>query len=120
MKRYIVLLLFGFYSSVAQTVTTSVDKKTIKIGDQVTLTLQLNAKKIDQVIFPELDSLGKWEVVTNHPVKTIRQKNIDQLVKKYTITQFNSGTYTIPSVEIVYNKQKINTQKQTIEAVCSN
>ena len=115
MKRYIVLLLFGFYSSVAQTVTTSVDKKTIKIGDQVTLTLQLNAKKTDQVVFPELDSIGKWEVVTNHPVKTIRQKNIDQLVKKYTITQFNSGTYTIPSVEIVYNKQKINTQKQTIE-----
>lgn len=115
MKKCVFLFLFGLYYSVAQTVTTTVDKKTIKIGDQVVLTIQLDAQKKDQIVFPESDSIGKWEVVTSHPVKTIQQKNTCQFVKKYTLTHFNPGTYTIPSVEIVYNKQKINTQKQTIQ-----
>ena len=30
--------------------------------------------KKDQIVFPESDSIGKWEVVTSHPVKTIQQK----------------------------------------------
>ena len=115
MKKVLFILVFSVYWCAAQSVTTSIDKKTIKIGDQVTLTLQVNAKKTDQVVFPETDSIGKFEVVATFPVKTVQQKNKFQLVKRYTLTQFDAGVYIIPSVEIIFNKQKISTEKQKIE-----
>lgn len=115
MKKILFVLVFSVYWCVAQSVTTSIDKKSIKIGDQVTLTLQVNAKKTDQVVFPEIDSIGKFEVVTAFPLKTVQQNNKLQLIKKYALTQFDAGAYTIPSVEIIFNKHKISSQKQKIE-----
>lgn len=115
MKKILFVLVFNVYWCVAQSVTTSIDKKSIKIGEQVTLTLQVNAKKTDQVVFPEIDSIGKFEVVATFPVKTVQQNNKLQLIKKYALTQFDAGAYTIPSVEIIFNKHKISSQKQKIE-----
>lgn len=115
MKKILFILLLNMYWCAAQSVTTSVDAKTIKIGNQVTLTVRVLAKKADQVVFPEKDSIGKFEVVANSPMKIIPQKNNYIFEKKYTLTQFDAGIYAIPSITIIFNKEKINSQIQKIE-----
>lgn len=101
----------------SQTVGTSVSKKEIKIGQQIQLTLHTKVNEKDLVVFPDLDSIGKLEVVEAFPVEKIKKANQVEWRKKYNLTQFNSGKYKIPSLEVVVNKKKINSESIEISVV---
>lgn len=116
MKKVVVFLLFFFTSFMfAQSVQTSLNKKSIKIGEETQLILKTQVHSSDFVVFPELDSIGKLEVIENYPIDTLKINHQTVLIKKYGITQFDSGSYTIPSLEILFNKKKINTNSVTIQ-----
>ena len=102
-KLYIVLLLST--SLFAQKVTTSIDTTKNKIGAEFKLTLKTNVDTLSTVFFPNARNFGALEVIQSYPIDTIRKNDRYELVKKYGLTQFDSGRYMIPSLKILINKK---------------
>ena len=108
--RLLFVLFLSFSVGFSQTVGTSVSKKEIKIGEQIQLSLKTKVNEKDLVVFPDLDSIGKLEVVQSFPPEKIKNANQIEWIKKYNLTQFDAGKYKIPSLEVVVNKKKINSE----------
>ena len=111
MKTYLhyFLLIFTLGLS-AQQVSIQVDTTQIRIGEQLLYKIKVNA--IENVVFPKFvpDSLHKMELVEALAVDTLK----NHLEKKYILTSFDSGSYVIPSQEILINKQRFFTDSLRI------
>lgn len=101
---WVVFLLFCSFGF-SQTLQTSIDSTQIKIGAQVNLTLKAKVKLSDLVVFPEPKYIGSLEVLESHPIDTIKKNNDLELIKKYGLTQFDSGVYKIPRIAVQINKK---------------
>ena len=88
----------------AQKVTTSIDTTKNKIGAQFNLTLKTEVDTATQVTFPTAKNFGALEVIRSYKVDTIKNGGKYELIKKYGLTQFDSGKYTIPSLKILIGK----------------
>lgn len=88
----------------AQKVTTSIDTTKNKIGAQFNLTLKAEADTATQVTFPSGKNFGVLEVIRSYKVDTIKNGGRYELIKKYGLTQFDSGKYTIPSLKVLFGK----------------
>ncbi len=115
--RFLFLLLLSVSVGFSQTIGTTVSKNEIKIGEQIQLTLKTKVNDKDLVVFPDLDSIGKLEVVASFPPEKIKRANQIEWIKKYNLTQFDAGKYKIPSLEVVVNKKKINSESIEISVV---
>lgn len=101
-----ILLYFLFTTSLfAQKVTTSIDTTKNKIGAEFKLTLKTNVDTLSKVVFPNVKNFGALEVIYSYPIDTIKKEDRYELVKKYGLTQFDSGRFMIPSVKILINKK---------------
>ena len=108
MKKRIVYILFliGFISFAQENpVSTAIDTAAIRIGEQIQYKISVN--KVGKVIFPKFqsDSLGKVEFVESFPVDTLK----DTYEKKYVLTSFDSGQYTIPKQQVLINNKSFFT-----------
>ena len=104
-----ILLYFLFTTAVfaqQKQVTTSIDTTKNKIGAEFKLTLKTNVDTLSKVVFPNVKNFGALEVIQSYPIDTIRKDDRYELVKKYGLTQFDSGRYMIPSVKILINKKE--------------
>ncbi|MBP6557665.1 MAG: hypothetical protein KA213_04810 [Flavobacterium sp.] len=104
-----ILLYFLFTTAVfaqQKQVITSIDTTKNKIGSEFKLTLKTNVDTLSKVVFPNAKNFGPLEVIMSYPIDTIRKNDRYELVKKYGLTQFDSGRYTIPSVKILINKKE--------------
>ena len=111
--KFIFLFIFSAVVGFSQTIGTTVSKKEIKIGEQIQLTLKTKVNEKEVVFFPDLDSIGKLEVVQSFPPEKIKKGNQTEWIKKYNLTQFDAGTYKIPALEVVINTKK--TKSESIE-----
>ncbi|WP_112113593.1 hypothetical protein [Flavobacterium aciduliphilum] len=97
-------ILFLFTTTLfAQKVSTSIDHPKKKIGAEFQLTLKTSVRKNDKVIFPKAKNFGPLEVIESYPVDSIKTNDRVDLVKKYGLTQFDSGTYVIPRMLVLIN-----------------
>ena len=104
-KVYIVFLSLFTSLLFAQKVTTTIDTIQNKIGAEFKLTIKTSFNKGDKIKFPEAKNFGTLEVINSYKIDTIKQNNVYQLVKKYGLTQFDSGRYVIPKLPIAINGQ---------------
>ncbi|WP_026979044.1 BatD family protein [Flavobacterium tegetincola] len=102
-KLYILLLLCT-NALFAQKVTTSIDTTQNKIGAQFNLTLKAEVDTATQVTFPAAKNFGFLEVIRSYQIDTIKNGGRYELIKKYGLTQFDSGKYTIPSLKVLFGK----------------
>ena len=103
-KFYIIVL---FASTLfAQKVTTSIDTNQNKIGAQFLLTLKTKVNKSDKVTFPRAKNFGALEIINSYKIDTIKTDGSYELIKKYGLTQFDSGQYVIPKVAVLINGSK--------------
>jgi hypothetical protein len=103
-----ILLYFLFSTTVfaqQKQVLTSIDTTTNKIGAEFKLTLKTDVDTLSKVVFPNVKNFGALEVILSYPIDTIRKNDRYELIKKYGLTQFDSGKYTIPSVKILINNK---------------
>lgn len=103
----ILFFLFSFLS-VAQ-VTSSIDKDSIKIGEQITYKIQVQADTTKLVVFPDKATFNPLEVIESYKIDTTKQESKYNLIKEYALTQFDSGYYTIPRQKIVIGDQSFFT-----------
>ncbi len=104
MKKQLVYILFliGFISFAQENpVSTFIDTASIRIGEQIQY--KISVKKTGKVVFPKFqsDSLRKVELVESLPVDTLK----DTYEKKYVLTSFDSGRYTIPKQQVLINNK---------------
>lgn len=115
MKKILYILLLFTTSLFAQKVTTSIDSTKKKIGAEFKLTLKTDVDTFSKVKFPNGKFFGNLEVLESYKIDTIRNGNRYELIKKYGLTQFDSGKYLIPKLPVIINGKKIFSDSIKIE-----
>lgn len=106
LKFYIFLFLLSSAVFAQQKpVETSIDTTKNKIGAEFKLTLKTVVNANSKVVFPKQKKFGTLEVIQSYPVDTVKKDGNYELIKKYGLTQFDSGRYVIPSVQILIDKK---------------
>jgi hypothetical protein len=106
MKKILLYFLFTTVVFAQQKqVLTSIDTTKNKIGAEFKLTLKTDVDTLSKVVFPNVKNFGALEVILSYPIDTIRKNDRYELIKKYGLTQFDSGKYMIPSVKILINNK---------------
>lgn len=112
-KLYILALLFAAITAFGQQkqVQVSIDSTKIRIGSQANVTIKANVKPKDKVNFPQGKNIGQLEVLEAYPTDTVKdgEGRMTQLIKKYGVTQFDTGSYVIPRLPVVINNKTIQT-----------
>ncbi|WP_163398428.1 hypothetical protein [Flavobacterium fluviatile] len=106
LKFYIFLLLLS--SAVfaqSKQIETTIDTTKNKIGAEFKLTLKTTVSSKSKVVFPALKNIGPLEVIQSYPIDTVKKDGTYELIKKYGLTQFDSGRYVIPPVKILIDKK---------------
>lgn len=88
-----------------------VDTTQIRIGEQILY--EISTPSQSKVLFPQLklDSLKHIEIVQDFPIDTLKNR----LYKKYLLTSFDSGQYTIPAQEVFISNQRFLTDSILIQ-----
>jgi hypothetical protein len=109
-------LFFALYSFVSfAQVTSSVDSTAIKIGEQITYKIQVEVDTTSLVVFPEGQTFQPLEMIESYKIDTTKHNDKYNLIKRYGLTQFDSGVYTIPRQKIVVGSQTIFTDSIKVE-----
>ncbi|MEP6465676.1 MAG: hypothetical protein ABJB05_05200 [Parafilimonas sp.] len=107
------LLIFTFYFSInalsAQSVSASLDRDKILLGEQVTL--QLNAGNISNLTsfvtnWPQLpDTLSHTEILKRTAIDTITVNDVNAYQQSFTLTCFDSGVWQLgPFLFVIQDK----------------
>lgn len=112
----IVLLFFFLCSFVSNAqVKSSIDSTKIKIGAQITYKIQVEADATDLVVFPEGQTFAPLEMIESYKTDTTKNKAKYNFIKQYALTQFDSGTYTIPRQKIIIGSKTVYTDTFRVE-----
>ncbi|MFH6993287.1 hypothetical protein [Flavobacterium sp. FlaQc-48] len=116
LKFYIFLFLLpsAIFAQQKQ-VETSIDTTKNKIGAEFKLTLKTIVSSKLKVVFPKQKKFGALEVIQSYPVDTVKKNDTYELIKKYGLTQFDSGKYVIPSVQILIDKKPFSSDSIRVE-----
>jgi hypothetical protein len=115
-KNFVLSFFFVLYSlfSFSQ-VTSSIDSTSIKIGEQITYKIEVETDSTELVIFPEGQTFLPLEVIESYKVDTTKLNDKFNLIKKYGLTQFDSGVYTIPRQKIIIGTKTFLTDSLKVE-----
>lgn len=114
-KIYIFILLFSTtLFAQPKKVTTSIDTVKNKIGSEFKLSLKTNVDTLSKVKFPESKFFGALEVLESYKVDTVKKGDRYELIKRYGLTQFDSGKYTIPRIPIIINGKTVYSDSLSI------
>ncbi len=109
------VFFFVFSLTCFAQVTSSIDTTTIRIGEQITFSIQVEADTTDLLVFPEGQTFAPLEMIESYKVDTIQTNNRFQFLKKYGLTQFDSGAYTIPKQKVVVGSRVFYTDSVLVD-----
>ena len=109
----LIFFLFSFFSF-AQ-VTSSIDSTSIKIGEQITYKIEVETDTTNAVIFPEGQTFMPLEMIESYQPDTTKYDAKYKLIKKYGLTQFDSGKYVIPKQKIIIAGKTFATDSMLVE-----
>lgn len=116
LKLYIFLFLMQVAAFAQQKqITTTIDTTKNKIGAEFKLSVTALVNSSSKVVFPKLKNIGSLEVIESYPIDTVKKNDQYELIKKYGLTQFDSGKYTIPSIQILIDKKPFLTDSIVVE-----
>jgi hypothetical protein len=117
--KHITLLFFAFclfpISANAQKIETSIDSLSIKIGQELTYKIEVDVDTTSLVVFPEGQTFQPLEMIESYPVEATKMNDRFKLIKKYGLTQFDSGKYTIPRQKVVIGDYEFLTDSLQVE-----
>jgi hypothetical protein len=105
------LLSFASFSQVNSTI----DSTSIRIGEELKYTISVETDSTDVVLFPEGPTFNPLEVIESYKIDTTYEQAKIRLIKQYGLTQFDSGSYTIPRQQIHINNKPFLTDSIRVE-----
>lgn len=116
-SRKLVLSLFFILCSLFtfSQVKSAIDSTSIKIGEQITYQIQVESDASKLVVFPEGQTFSPLEMIESYDIDTVKSKDKYNLIKKYGLTQFDSGSYTIPRQKIIIGDKTFFTDSLQVE-----
>lgn len=115
LQHLVSCLLFLFSLVSFAQVTSSIDSTSIKIGEQITYKIEVETDSTDLVVFPEGQTFAPLEMIESYAVDTTKNQAKFNLIKKYGLTQFDSGAYTIPRQKIIVGDKTFYTDSLKVE-----
>ncbi|WP_394344909.1 hypothetical protein [Seonamhaeicola algicola] len=115
---FLTSVLCLFSSVLFGQVTASIDSTTIKIGQQITFKVEVETDTTQLVVFPEGQTFSPLEMIESYAVDTVKKNSKYNLIKKYGLTQFDSGAYTIPKQKIVVGNKTFFTD--SLQVIVNN
>ena len=119
MKNKIFIFYLSLLSAVVfaqqKQLVTSIDKTKHKIGGEFQLTLKTSVDTTAKVAFPNPKNFGALEVIESYKIDTVKNGARYDLIKKYGLTQFDSGKYTIPRVTVLINNKPFFSDSLRVE-----
>ncbi len=96
------LFIFCCLKGMAQApvIQSYVDTASIRIGQQIRFSVLVEVDSSSSVIFPDGQTFSPLETVEAFQTDTTRKKDRMTLEKMYALTQFDSGTYVLPTQRI--------------------
>ena len=104
----IFILLFFFQSSFSQdelSIFSDVDSTSIKVGQQFTFSIKVESENIEGIMFPEKYNFSPFEIAEEFKLDTTFFKGKKSLIKKFKLTNFEEGEFTIPKQTILFNEK---------------
>ena len=98
----------------SQSVNAYVESDSILIGKELNYTIDVNAEKVENIIFPDSTSFVPFELISETKVDTIKQDDGFRLSKKYGITSFDEGDFIIPKIKIQIGDKLFSTDSKKI------
>ena len=119
MKLFLNIFIFCivFLQSItinSQSVTATVESDSILIGKELNYTIDVNAEKVENIIFPDSTSFVPFELISETKVDTLKQDNGFRFSKKYGITSFDEGDFIIPKIKIQIGDKLFSTDSKKI------
>ncbi|WP_394347028.1 hypothetical protein [Winogradskyella tangerina] len=109
-------LVFGLFNLLAfAQVTSEVDTTKIKIGQQISYKIKVEADSSALVVFPEGQTFMPLESVEALDIDTTKKEAKYYLSRIYKLTQFDSGAYTIPRQKIIIGDKPFYTDSLSVE-----
>jgi hypothetical protein len=96
-------------------VKSTIDSTSIKIGEQITYHIQVETDTTSLVVFPEGQTFTPLEMIESYDIDTLKNNDKYNLIKKYGLTQFDSGSYTIPRQKIIIGDKTFFTDSLQVE-----
>ncbi len=112
----LLFLLFPFLSFAQQAkVNAEIDSTSIKIGEQIIFSIEVETDSTNLVVFPEGQTFKPMEMVESLGADTTTVEDRFKLLKKYSLTQFDSGAYTIPQQKVIIQNREYLTDSFRLE-----
>lgn len=111
---FAVFCLFSI-SANAQKIEASIDSLSIKIGQELTYKIEVDVDTTSLVVFPEGQTFQPLEMIESYDVEATKMNDRFKLIKKYGLTQFDSGSYTIPRQKILIGDYEFLTDSLKVE-----
>lgn len=112
MKRftYIFPILIFFIASrgFAADFTSKTDTNSALIGERINISLKFNIDKLpEELVFPSAMELfpSEIEIIDSSMIDTLHSEGQISLVKNYEVTSFDTGSYEIPAMSLIYRKE---------------
>ena len=115
LRNGLLLVLFLASSLGVAQVKSSVDTTLIRIGEEIKYTIEVEADSTSLVLFPEGQSFSPLEVIESYKVDTSYANAKIRLIKKYGLTQFDSGTFKLPSQRVMIDDRGFTTDSAIVE-----
>jgi hypothetical protein len=108
---------FSLFSIIgnAQNIKASIDSLSIKIGQELTYKIEVDVDTTSLVVFPEGQTFQPLEMIESYPVEATKINDRFKLIKKYGLTQFDSGKYTIPRQKVLIGDYEFLTDSLQVD-----
>lgn len=114
-RSAVVWVFFFFLSHTFGQVTATLDTTQIKIGEEIRYAISVETDSLMPVTFPEGQTFLPLEVIDFYPTDTLIENQRVKLIKKYGLTQFDSGRYVIPQQLVRIREQAFFTDTLLVE-----
>lgn len=112
---FVVFLIGSTAISFGQKVSSSIDRNDIQIGEEIIYSFEVEADTSEFVLFPDNQVFLPLEIIESYKADTTYEASKYRLIKKYGLTQFDSGHYIIPSQRIVINNKSFFTDSIPVQ-----
>ena len=112
---FCICFLWHSIGASAQKIDTQIDSLSIKIGQELSYKIEVEVDTSSLVVFPEGQTFLPLEMIESYQVIATKMKDRFRLVKEYGLTQFDSGTYTIPRQKVVIGDYEFFTDSLQVD-----